>query len=98
MLESHNPCIQSVATHALNHANTFLGRNLKYLYDKFNVSVNACSVKRRNTFLSDAKCENVEPLRELVACRDGICYMDNFTMDDINELIRMCSTQDLWIT
>ena len=96
MLDSSNSVKSFMAKQAMSNANTFLGRNVRYLERHCNVQLNMYNVDTNNIFHVQDDSFNASVLRDCVELRDGVAIIPGFTTEDAIEIILYCSTTDIW--
>ena len=82
---------------AIGNANTPMGSDIGYFRDKYGIELNSLS-KNITNLVSEPKLNTeqliaIQHLRDLLDIQNNACTLDNFSVEDIDMLIREVATR-----
>ena len=97
MASSHNIIVYTCYKNAIGNANTPMGSNIAYFRDKYGIELNSLP-KNITNLVSEPKLSTeqliaIQHLRDLLDIQNNACTLDNFSVEDINMLIREVATR-----
>ena len=97
MASSHNIIVYTCYNNAIGNANTPMGSNIAYFRDKYGIELNSLS-KNITNLVSEPKLNTeqliaIQHLRDLLDIQNNVCTLDNFSVEDIDMLIREVATR-----
>ena len=97
MASSHNIIVYTCYNNAIGNANTPMGSNIAYFRDKYGIELNSLS-KNITNLVSEPKLNTeqliaIQHLRDLLDIQNNACTLDNFSVEDIDMLIREVATR-----
>ena len=97
MASSHNIIVYTCYNNAIGNANTPMGSNIAYFRDKYGIELNSLS-KNITNLVSEPKLNTeqliaIQHLRDFLDIQNNACTLDNFSVEDIDMLIREVATR-----
>ena len=99
MINSYNNSLSFAAKQTMCNANTFLGRNIMFLYEHYHIEIELYKyVTDAPTCIVYKEMESVyaQIVRDYLEFRDGTVEISSLSDIDIHNIILYCSTMDIW--
>ena len=97
MIISYNNSLSFIAKQAMCNANTFLGRNIMFLYEHYHIEIELFKyVTDVPIVYKEMESVNAQIVRDCLEFRDGTAEISSLNDSDIHNIILYCSTMDIW--
>ena len=97
MINSYNNSLSFIAKQAMCNANTFLGRNIMFLYEHYHIEIELYKYATDVPIVyKEMKSVNAQIVRDCLEFRHGTAVISSLNDGDIHNIILYCSTMDIW--
>ena len=93
MINSYNNSLSFIAKQAMCNANTFLGRNIMFLYEHYHIEIELYATDVPIVY-KEMESVNAQIVRDGLEFRDGTAEISSLNDGDIHNII--LSTMDIW--